>query len=197
MSPAAVLQFWFGPLDEHGMAQPAQRQRWFQRDDDFDEQIRSQFEPWLAAAAQGQLDLWLQDPKGWLAFLILCDQFPRNLYRGSAQAFAWDERSRTAARAGINQRRHLQLGIDEQAFAFLPFEHSEDLADQYLACGLCLSLRDHSPKSLREATGTYLRHAQQHRDTILRFGRFPYRNHALGRSSTAEELAFLESAAHP
>lgn len=197
MAPEEVLRFWFGSLDEHGLADDAHRQRWFLRSDEFDGQIRSQFEPWLAAAARGQLDSWLQGPRDWLAYLILCDQFPRNLYRGSARAFAWDEQARTAARQGISQGWHLQLGADEQAFAYLPFEHSEDLTDQYLACGLCLSLRDSSPKALREATGTYLRHAQQHRDTILRFGRFPYRNHALGRDSTSAELKFLDSVAHP
>ncbi|MEM1229462.1 MAG: DUF924 family protein, partial [Pseudomonadota bacterium] len=121
-SPADVHRFWFGALDAHGVADPAHRRRWFLQDDAFDQEIRERFEATLLAARDDLLKDWLEDRSGWLPYLILCDQFPRNLYRGSGEAFAWDERARAAARHGLEQGWHRHLGIDEQAFAYLPFE---------------------------------------------------------------------------
>ncbi|MFK7915754.1 MAG: DUF924 family protein [Pseudomonadales bacterium] len=185
--PADVHQFWFGELDAQGIARDSQRRSWFLRNDDFDRAIATQFAQTVAAAERGELDHWCKIPKDWVCYLIVCDQFPRNLRRGNAAAFALDSRARQAARDGLHAQHHRQLGLDEQSFCFMPFMHSEDLLDQYLAVGLFTTLRDHATDKGRSYAGNSLRHAQQHRDTILQFGRFPYRNAALGRTSTQAE----------
>jgi len=186
-----VLEFWFGTLTE-GFADTAHRERWFQVDDAFDQAIRAGFAGLLEQAAAGDLDGWLESARGTLAFILVTDQFPRNLHRGSARAFAWDARAKAAAAAGIRRRFDVTLDFDERAFFYLPFEHSEDLLDQHTSVGVFSALRDETPQGSRDLTGAYLRHAHQHRDVIRRFGRFPYRNAALGRASSPEEQAYLD-----
>lgn len=182
-TPAAVHKFWFDTLDASGLARAQSRARWFKADSAFDTAIRNAFAETVIAAGQDQLEHWCATPQGWLSYLLVCDQFPRNLWRGSARAFSLDERARKIARAGICEQHHRALGLDEQAFCFMPFMHSEILLDQYFSVGLFTTLRDHAPAAGRSAAGTYLRNAQQHRDTILEHGRFPYRDEALERGS--------------
>lgn len=190
-APEPVLHFWFGAL-AGGFADAALRRRWFKADDAFDEAIRDRFTPLQRRAEAGELDAWLTSPRGSLAYVLLTDQFPRNLYRGSARAFACDPLARAAAARGIRQGFDEALGFDERAFYYLPFEHSEDLLDQHTSVGLFTTLRDETPQGKRHLTGDYLRHAHEHRDVIRRFGRFPYRNAALGRASTPEERDWLD-----
>ena len=116
---------------------------------------------------------------------------PRNIYRGNAQAYAWDTTALQAAREGVSQQADRELGWDERSFFYMPFEHAENLLDQHLAVGLYSLMRDESPRELRNQTGNSLRYAQQHRDIILRFGRFPHRNVVLGRKSSADEATFV------
>ena len=191
--PADVLDFWFGPLHD-GMADPAHRRRWFGGGVELDRAIATRYGHLIEAAAAGHLDAWLETPRGTLAFVLVCDQFPRHVHRGSADAFATDALALEVARDAVDQRRDLDLGLDERAFLYLPFEHSESVADQHAAVGLFARLRDETPQGSRHLTGEYLRHAQQHRDVVLRFGRFPHRNAALGRPSTPEEASFLQTA---
>lgn len=194
LSPAApeeVLEFWFGGLTE-GFADAAHRECWFRADDDFDQAIRARFARLLEQAEAGDLDRWLESARGTVAFILVTDQFPRNLHRGSARAFAWDPLARAAAAAGIRRGFDAALDFDERAFFYLPFEHSEDLLDQHTSVGLFSALRDETPSGKRHLTGDYLRHAHEHRDVIRRFGRFPYRNAALGRASSPEEQAYLD-----
>jgi uncharacterized protein (DUF924 family) len=190
-APEQVLEFWFGRLTE-GFADPAHRERWFRADDAFDQAIRAPFAGLLEQAEAGALDRWLESARGTLAFILVTDQFPRNLHRGSARAFAWDPVARSAAAAGIRRSFDTTLDFDERAFFYLPFEHSEDLLDQHTSVGLFSALRDETPPGKRHLTGEYLRHAHEHRNVILRFGRFPYRNTALGRTSSPEEQAYLD-----
>ena len=185
----ALLSFWFGELND-GVADDAHRKRWFEVDPEFDAAC-GQFAPLLDGARDERLNAWLVSPQGTLAFILLTDQLPRNIHRGSADAFAWDGLARTAAVDGIRQRQDRDLGWDERSFFYLPFEHSEDLLDQHTAVGLFSALRDEAPKSQRQAMGNSLRFAQKHRDVIARFGRFPHRNAALRRASDAEEAAFV------
>lgn len=191
VKPADVHAFWFGSLNAQELADDSQRRKWFTRSDTFDKAIASQFSETIAAASRGELEHWCDAPKDWVSYLIVCDQFPRNIWREHAEAFALDAVARRAARNGLQANHHRSLGLDEQSFCFMPFMHSEDLLDQYLAVGLFTTLRDHASGAGRSHAGNSLRHAQQHRDTILRFGRFPYRNQALGRATTAAERATL------
>jgi uncharacterized protein (DUF924 family) len=169
-----VLEFWFDPAPD-----AAQRnQRWFGKDPAFDAEIRRRFLALYEEAAAGRLGGWTRTPRECLALVILLDQFPRNMFRAEAKAFATDASARVAARALLP--RAAELSPDERLFACLPFEHSEALDDQRLACELCAPLG-----------AELLRYAQRHLEIIERFGRFPHRNEILGRASTPEEVEFL------
>lgn len=185
-----LLDFWFGELTD-GLAADETRAQWFQPNPNFDAQCSAEFGPLLAPAAAGALHDWLEEPRGRLAFIILTDQLPRNIYRGKAEAYAWDALALDAARAGITTGSDRELGWDERSFFYMPFEHSEDILDQHLAVGLFSKLRDESPGNIKNTTGNNLRFAQQHRDIILRFGRFPHRNAVLRRKSSPAEAAFV------
>ena len=180
--PQALLDFWFSD---------SSRDQWFTPDRGFDEQCAGQFGHLLATAAAGELTTWMQSPQGRLAFIVLTDQLPRNIHRGTAEAYAWDSLALAASREGLEVGDDRGLSWDQRAFFYMPFEHSENLLDQHLAVGLFSHLRDESPRELREQTGNHLRFAQQHRQIILRFGRFPHRNAVLERSSSTEELEFV------
>ncbi len=188
----AVLEFWFGTL-ESGFAAPGLRDRWFEQSDAFDAEIATRFASVLADAAAGALDDWRDKARSALAFVIVTDQFSRQIFRGSADAFATDTLALATAREGIDRGFDQTLAFDERAFFYLPLEHSESIEDQDLCVRLFTALRDATPKGFRHLTGDYLRHAHAHRDTIARFGRFPYRNDALGRASTEEERQWLAS----
>jgi uncharacterized protein (DUF924 family) len=170
-----VLEFWFDPaLDT------AQRnKRWFGKDPAFDAETRRRFLVLYEEGAAGRLHAWERSARECLALVILLDQLPRNMFRGEARAFATDALARTAARALL--ARTDDLSPDERLFAWLPFEHSESLDDQNLACDLIAPLGEE-----------LLRYAQRHREIIERFGRFPHRNAILGRKSTREEMEFLK-----
>lgn len=175
---AAVLSFWFRG--------PEQRKAWFEKDAGFDAEIRDRFLPLYEEAASGTLDRWRESPGDCLALVVALDQFPRNMFRGSARAFAADPLALATAKHAI------ALGFDrtmlpvERQFLYLPLEHSESLADQER----CLELMRQI--AVFPETADLPKWAQAHLDIIRRFGRFPHRNAALGRESTAAELAFLK-----
>ena len=175
--PEEVLDFWFAGDPR------TWRAVWFRKQDDFDAACGA-FADGLRAARQGALDHWADTPRGTLALIILLDQFSRNLHRGSPEAFAADPQARALARRALAQGFDRQLGWLERIFIYLPFEHSEELADQEEGVRLIENLR----LALGDLTSE---HAYRHRDIIRRYGRFPHRNGALGRESTAEEQAFL------
>ncbi|MEZ5560662.1 MAG: DUF924 family protein [Pseudomonadales bacterium] len=188
-----LLTFWFGDLRD-GFADDAHRQRWFDGSAEVDDALRAAFPELPQRAAAGELDHWLDDPEGLVCFVLACDQLPRNLYRGSERAFATDALALAVARRAVDDRIDLGLGYDARAFLYLPFEHSEAPSDQHASVGLFSRLRDDTPPGRRHLTGAYLKYAQQHRDIVLRFGRFPHRNALLGRPSSAAELEYLKSA---
>ncbi len=175
-----VLHFWFGKGADHGKA----HQRWFERDPDFDAEVRRRFLPLHEQLARNAE--WLDAPRDCLARIIVLDQFPRHIYRGSAQAFSSDAAALQAAKHMVAKGWDRGLVPVERMFAYLPYEHSESLSDQDRACDLCGELQD--PPETKDV----LRYAQAHRDIIRRFGRFPHRNAALGRPSTPEEIEFLK-----
>ncbi|MFM5949705.1 MAG: DUF924 family protein [Novosphingobium sp.] len=158
--------------------------RWFAKDDAFDAEIARRFAEAHHAAARGELADWQASAEGALALLLLLDQFPRNLWRGSAHAFASDPLARSVAHAALDAGHDQASDPALRVFFYLPFEHAEDLADQDLCLAKCQALD-------AESGSTWSNWAVLHRDIILRFGRFPHRNACLGRESSAEELAFL------
>lgn len=178
-----ILEFWF-----QGDA-TVMREAWFRRDDTFDEAIRQRFSALVVPAREGALDGWAAAPEGTLALLILLDQFPRNLFRGSAEAFASDAHARAIARrAVLEQGQDRALHPVQRVFLYLPFEHSEAMADQDLSVALFEGLRDHAP---HRGAGGVIDYAWRHRAVVARFGRFPHRNATLGRASSAAEAAYL------
>ena len=177
-----VLHFWFGEGAEHGKP----HKRWFQKDAAFDTEVTRRFRRLHREMAEGRHRDWLQEPRGCLARIVVLDQFPRNMYRGSARAFASDALALDAARHLVDQGWDRTLLPVERQFAYLPFEHSEALEDQERACALCEALN-----AFPESADAH-RYALAHRGIIRRFGRFPHRNAALGRESTPEELEFLK-----
>ena len=171
--PEDVLGFWFS---NHAMA------RWFSDDLAFDAEIENLFEPLFEGAVKGGLSDWLTSPDGCLALVILLDQFPRNLFRGKAKSFAFDDVAREIASLAIEQEFDLKIARERRLFFYLPFMHSEKLEDQRR----CIHLIEE-----RLGEPTALRAARDHLAVIERFGRFPQRNAALAREATAEEAAFL------
>jgi len=169
---AEIVSFW----------REAGPQKWFEKDDDFDRTVRSRFLAIHAAAARGELAAWEQSAQGALALVIVLDQFPRNMFRGSARAFATDPLARAVAERAL--ARGFDHASDElmRPFFYLPFMHSEQLADQQRCVRLYQALGD----------AELLRHAVTHHDIIAKFGRFPHRNRALNRETTPAERAFLD-----
>jgi uncharacterized protein (DUF924 family) len=175
------------PQDVVGFWSHAGPRKWFKQDRAFDSAIELKFEPLHHIAARRGYDDWIEDPLGALGLMILLDQFPRNLYRKSAHAFATDPLARYYARRAIDRGFDRQTEANMRLFFYLPFEHSEDVGDQVRSVELFTALRDETGD---EET---LNHALQHHDIILRFGRFPHRNEPLGRVSTPDELNFLDN----
>ena len=171
VGPQDVLAFW----------RAAGPDKWFTKDAAFDDEIRGRFLPTYEAAAAGTL-AWDTSPEGALALLIVLDQFPRNMFRGSARAFAADPLARAVASGAIARGFDQQVAVPERSFFYLPFEHSEDLADQER----CVALNRAS------GDADALKWAELHADIIRRFGRFPHRNATLGRVTTPDEQVFLD-----
>lgn len=176
VNPQDLREFWFG----------SDRKAWFEKNPAFDEEIRRRFLSLYELGAAGKLSDWRQAPADCLALVILLDQFPRNMFRGSAKAFAADPLARSAARVILDNGWDKAMTPDERMFAYLPFEHSEALADQER----CLVLMKEI--ALFPETADRPKWAEAHLVIIRRFGRFPHRNVALGRASTPEEAEFLK-----
>jgi uncharacterized protein (DUF924 family) len=184
MQPAAagVLEFWFA---EANVA------HWFVVDASFDAQIRERFGEAMQAAADGQLDGWAVNPSGWLALLILLDQFSRNLHRQDPRAWMHDASAQRIALSGIARGDDRQLPALQRVFAYLPLEHAENTALQQRSVELFEALCAEVPSQQRERFEGFLGYARRHREVIARFGRFPHRNAVLDRTSTPEELIYL------
>lgn len=171
-APADIVAFW----------REAGPDRWFNKDNAFDAEIRERFLAIHEAAAAGQLSAWEATAEGALALMILLDQFPRNMFRGTARAFATDPLARAIAAGALVRGFDAQVPVDMRTFFYLPFEHSEDMADQERALALYKAAGD----------ADNLKWAELHADIIRRFGRFPHRNAVLGRTTTPDEQAFLD-----
>ncbi|MES2434684.1 MAG: DUF924 family protein [Pseudomonadota bacterium] len=172
--PIEILDFWLGEIGPDG---------WYAGGDEIDDLIRDRFAEIWQAAFDGGLEHWVEGTVGTLAYLILCDQFSRNMHRDTARAFATDPQALAAAKLAVTEGWDLNAPEPERQFFYMPFEHSEDIADQDRAVGLLTERMASDPEMAL--------HARAHREIIIRFGRFPTRNAALGRVSTPEEAEFI------
>jgi uncharacterized protein (DUF924 family) len=187
----AILDFWFAGARADPAAAATRIERWFGGDAGFDEELRAHFAEAAARAARGELDGWRAEPLASLALVLLLDQLPRSLYRGTARAFAQDAAALAVCTEGIRAYRDRRLGPLERAFFYMPLQHAEDRAAQQRSLGKLERLVAEAPPAWRDLLAGFRDHAAAHREVILRFGRFPHRNALLGRASTDEELAFL------
>jgi uncharacterized protein (DUF924 family) len=173
--PEEVLDFWLDEVGEDG---------WYAAGEALDRTCRDRFGKTWAAARGGAYRSWLSRPRGALAYLILTDQLPRNIHRGRPEAFATDGLARSAAGYAVQRGHDLRVEGLARQFFYLPFEHAENRQAQ------CRSVRLFLTRMGDDAGGNFV-HAQAHREIIRRFGRFPFRNEVLGRSSTEAEAAFI------
>ncbi|WP_305968505.1 MULTISPECIES: DUF924 family protein [unclassified Mameliella] len=174
-TPDSILAFW---LDEVGP------KGWYAKDDALDAAITERFGAAWEGLMEGRYGLWLTYPSGALAYILLADQFPRNMFRDDARAFASDEVGRAAAKQAIHRGWDLKIDPPARQFFYLPLMHSENLCDQ----DRCVRL---FKERMPDAENNLL-HARVHREVIRRFGRFPYRNEALSRRTNPPEQAFLD-----
>ena len=180
----SVLHFWFAP--KPGSEVVTYRSRWFVPNPEFDRLCSERFLASYEDAAQGRLEDWRNEPRSCLALILLLDQFPRNMFRDTARAFATDAKARELSRHALASGYDRELPPLMRMFFYLPLEHSENLDDQLESVRLARALAAEKPDHAEE-----LEYAEQHLETIRRFGRFPTRNEALGRQSTQEEMDFL------
>ncbi len=181
--PGEVLEFWFSE-----QARPL----WFERNAAFDEEIRSRFGATVAAACLGDLSYWVRAVDSSLALVLLLDQFPRNIHRGTLRAFAGDAHARATANTAIDRGFDRRAPLDRRVFFYLPFEHSEDPKDQARSVALFRRWAEEHRGAARERALEQMKYVLRHQEIVERFGRFPHRNTVLGRESTPEEVAFLQ-----
>lgn len=187
-----LLDWWFGA--DPGTATEIAAARhglWFGKRDSQDREAEVRFGAQVEQALAGGLREWGDDPQGWLALLILLDQLPRMIFRDTPRAFAGDSLARPLLRDGLDRGWDRRLAPIQRVFAYLIFEHSEDLSLQNRAVGLFTDLLNEAADDERAVFASYLDFAERHQRIIARFGRFPHRNAILARSSTDEEQAFL------
>lgn len=187
-----VLEWWLGEARRRPEGAAEKTELWWSGGAEVDARVRERFADLLARAARGELDAWGETPEGTLALVLLFDQVPRNVHRGTADAFAHDSRALDLARGLIDAGRDAALSPIEHVFLRMPFEHAEDLAMQERCLAEMEALARSCPPEWREKMEGFVDFARRHRDVIARFGRFPHRNAALGRESTPEERAYLE-----
>jgi uncharacterized protein (DUF924 family) len=177
-----ILDFWFLPLADPGYGKA--REMWWKSSPELDAEITAKFANTLERAAPGELDGWAKSPDGALALIVLCDQFSRNIHRRTARAFATDAKALATARIAMACGYPTVYPADMRLFFYMPFHHSEALADHELCCTLFATLGNEDNH----------KYAIGHRDIVARFGRFPHRNEVLGRESTFEEIDYLKTA---
>ncbi|MGH1424094.1 MAG: DUF924 family protein [Pseudooceanicola sp.] len=174
--PSEILDFWLDDVGPKG---------WYEADDAVDEAITARFHGAWENACDGAYGLWLTYPSGALAYLILMDQFPRNMFRGEGKAFASDKIALAAAKMAIDRKWDMKIDVPARQFFYLPLMHSESLSDQERCVRLMKERMPESPEMLL--------HAKVHREVIRKFGRFPYRNQALARCATRPESDYLQN----
>jgi uncharacterized protein (DUF924 family) len=191
-----VRDFWFGKDPLAAEQLPRRVDLWFggkgpQVQRNVDDAIRTRFEPLVERALKGELAQWADGPRRRLSLILLLDQFPRNIYRGTPRAFAGDEQALSLALTGMQSVADAALNPVERIFFYMPLQHSESLEVQEESVSAYKRLLAEAPETIRDVFKGCLDFAERHREVIRRFGRFPHRNAALGREPTPEEVAYL------
>lgn len=187
-----ILLHWFGPLSDGWSFGSDRIPYWFEKHDKTDDELRTLFGEDAARAAAGELDPWAATPRGRLALILLFDQLPRNLHRGTPAAWAQDAKALALSREGIALGHDRALRPIERVFFYLPLEHAEDLSAQMESVRFYDELQKLAPDYARPGFRSFYDYALRHLEIIDRFGRFPHRNEILGRASTPEEVEFLK-----
>jgi uncharacterized protein (DUF924 family) len=177
VKPEDVLKFWLDDVGPKG---------WYEVSETLDRDIRDRFQDAWTAAREGTLGMWLTYPSGTLAYIILMDQFPRNMFRGDGDSFATDKYALAAAKTAIGRKWDMRIAEPARQFFYLPLMHSENLCDQERCIRLIC-------ERMPETGDSTLLHARAHREVIRQFGRFPYRNAALERNSTPPERSYVKA----
>jgi uncharacterized protein (DUF924 family) len=187
-----VLAFWFGELDERGLAGEEQSKRWWKKDASFDALIEDRFGGLIEAVCADDKESWLESPEGSIAYVIVLDQFCRNVHRGTPRMYAEDDRALRAAERSVERGFDRMLPLAQRAFLYMPLMHCESKEAQERCVALFETMASELAGEAAERVKGYVDAAHSHRRIIDRFGRFPHRNEILGRESTAEEAAFLD-----
>lgn len=191
--PENLLEFWFADAAFSPGRASARSDMWFGTSPVLDRECRLRYGTLLEAAGRGELDAWQAKARPALALVVLLDQFPRNVFRGTQRMFAFDRHALARAIAACDAGFAVQLHPIEAAFLYMPFEHAEDLAMQDRGVEGLQALVARADPGFRDILSGFVDYARRHREVIRRFGRFPHRNAALGRASTAEEIEFLKT----
>lgn len=191
-----VRDFWFGKTPLSAEQLPRRMKLWFgdvpeETQRQVDDALRVRFGPLVERALAGELAQWADGPRRRLSLILLLDQFPRNLYRGTAKAFAGDEQALQLALTGMQSVADAALNLVERIFFYLPLQHAEVLEVQEESVAAYKRLLGEAPADMRGIFEGCVTFAEQHRDVIRKFGRFPHRNAALGRTATPDEVAWL------
>ncbi len=187
-----LLDWWFGPAESPTEVVKARNTLWFGKKQANDAEARERFGDQVDKALAGGLAEWAENPKGWLALILLLDQLPRMIHRDTPNAFAGDPRAQALVKHGLKLERDQHLDPLQRTFIYLVLEHSENLADQNQAIACFTRLLPLLPATDRDYFTSSLDFAERHQAIIARFGRFPHRNAILGRTSTDQEIEFLE-----
>lgn len=191
-TPESIHEFWFGRDPDDQTVAAGKASLWWSKDAAVDTEIARRFADAIDLAAAGALATWEASPLGLLALILLTDQFPRNAYRQTARAFVYDPHARRWCHQALRREFQSRLRPVERVFLLLPLEHAENLADQERCVLEMRAMAADAPPAFAETAAGYVDYAIRHRDIIARFGRFPHRNVILGRTSTPEEIAFLQ-----
>ena len=189
-----VLSFWFGDLREGELPEKEKQMTWWMKSEEFDDLVRQRFEKYVLLAEKGELSHWLETPLGTVAFIVVVDQFPRNIYRDTPGAFSRDALALSTCLGGIKKGFDRDLHPTHRTFFYLPLMHSESPEIQSLSVEKYSALENEYAQhpEIRETLACSTDFAGRHSDIIKRFGRYPHRNAALGRESTPEEIEFLK-----
>jgi len=191
IDPDSIMRFWFAHACETPAATLERNSFWFGADTVVDQQIWELYADTVTDAGAGYYADWAETTRGRLALIILLDQFPRNIFRGTAEVFRYDVKALELAGQGVTLGQLAGLTIPEQAFFLMPYQHSEDVAIQNAGVALYAAMAEDAPDEWRDIAAGYRDFAAKHRDIIVEYGRFPHRNSVLGRVSTADEDGFL------
>lgn len=188
-----ILDFWFGELKD-GFTITNRGKLWYMGGEEVDSEIKEKFGEVIEKACNKELESWKETAKGRLALIILLDQFTRNVYRKSKEAFAYDSYALELCNEGIELGHDKELCFIHRFFLYQPLEHSEKLEDQELCIELFEKVKEEVPEEKKKRVDSFIGYAINHRDIIKKFGRFPHRNEVLGRKNTSEEVKYLQKA---